>query len=85
MAYVALESGKEYLLIGDAAWHMDGVRLVRGKDAPWITEDENAVLDQLRWLNDLSRAEQNLFIVASHDNEEHNELIQKGILGKQLE
>ena len=85
MIYIVLESGREYLLIGDAAWHMDGVRLVRGKDAPWITEDENAVLDQLRWLNDLSRAEQNLFIVASHDNEEHNELIQKGILGKQLE
>ena len=55
MVYVALESGREYLLIGDAAWHMDGVRLVRGKDAPWITEDQAAVGDQLRWLNELSR------------------------------
>jgi glyoxylase-like metal-dependent hydrolase (beta-lactamase superfamily II) len=85
MIYVALESGKEYLLIGDAAWHMDGVRLVRGKDAPWVTEDENAVLDQLRWLNDLSRTEQNLFIVASHDDEEHKEFVRRGVLGGKLE
>ena len=84
MVYIVLESGKEYLLIGDAAWHMDGVRLIRGKDAPWVTEDENAVMDELRWLNGLS-TEPNLFIVASHDDEEINELIQKGVLGRRLE
>jgi glyoxylase-like metal-dependent hydrolase (beta-lactamase superfamily II) len=84
MIYVALESGKEYLLIGDAAWHMDGVRLLRGKDAPWVTEDENALMAQLGWLHDLS-TEHNLFVVASHDDEEHHDLIQKGILGRQLE
>ena len=47
MVYIALESGREYLLIGDAAWHMDGVRLMKGKDAPWITEDQNAIMSQL--------------------------------------
>ena len=47
MVYIVLESGREYLLIGDAAWHMDGVRLMKGKDAPWITEDQNAVISQL--------------------------------------
>ena len=85
MVYVALESGREYLLIGDAAWHMDGVRLVKGKDAPWITEDQNAILSQLKWLNELSRTEPRLVIVASHDDEEHAELIQKGILGGRFE
>jgi len=84
MVYVALQSGREYLLIGDTAWHMDGVRLVRGKDAPWIAEDESALLNQLKWLNELS-TERNLFIVASHDDEEHHDLVQKGILGRQLE
>jgi len=84
MVYVALQSGREYLLIGDTAWHMDGVRLVRGKDAPWIAEDEGALLNQLKWLNELS-TERNLFIVASHDDEEHHDLVQKGILGRQLE
>ena len=82
MVFVALESGREYLLIGDAAWHMDGVRLITGKDAPWVTEDQNAVLDQLRWLNQLSRTEPSLVIVASHDDEQHKTLVQNGILGR---
>ena len=85
MVYVALESGVEYLLIGDAAWHMDGVRLMKGKDAPWITEDQNAVMSQLTWLNELSRAEPRLVIVASHDDEAIADLIQKGMLGGRFE
>lgn len=40
MIYVALNSGKEFVFAGDVAWHMDGVRTITGKDAPWITEDE---------------------------------------------
>lgn len=85
MVYVAVESGREYVLVGDAAWHMDSVRLVRGKDAPWVTEDRAAVLDQLRWLNELSRTEPRVLIVASHDEEQRVELIQKGMLGGRFE
>jgi glyoxylase-like metal-dependent hydrolase (beta-lactamase superfamily II) len=81
MVYIVLESGREYLLIGDTAWHMDGVRQVKGKDAPWITEDQTALISQLEWLNGLSRTEPRLVIVASHDDEEHKDLIRKGILG----
>jgi glyoxylase-like metal-dependent hydrolase (beta-lactamase superfamily II) len=80
MVFVALQSGREYLLIGDTTWHMDGVRLVRGKDAPWVTEDQEAVLDQLRWLNQLSKTNPNLVIVASHDEEQLTELTQKKVL-----
>jgi glyoxylase-like metal-dependent hydrolase (beta-lactamase superfamily II) len=85
MVYIALDSGREYLLIGDVAWHMDGVRSVKGKDAPWITEDQNTIMDQLGWLNSLSRTERTLFIVASHDDAQLRELTEKGILGNQLE
>jgi glyoxylase-like metal-dependent hydrolase (beta-lactamase superfamily II) len=85
MIYVALESGREYLFIGDTAWHMDGVRLIKGKDAPWIQEDKAALLAQLQWLNELNRTEKNLFIIASHDDDEHKELIAKGVLGDRLE
>jgi glyoxylase-like metal-dependent hydrolase (beta-lactamase superfamily II) len=85
MVYVALASGREYLLIGDATWHMDGVRLMKGKDAPWVTEDQNAVLDQLRWLNQLSRTDPRLVIVASHDEEQHAELVKRGLLSNRLE
>jgi glyoxylase-like metal-dependent hydrolase (beta-lactamase superfamily II) len=85
MVYVALESGREYLLIGDAAWHMDGVRLMTGKDAPWITEDQQAIMSQLQWLNELTRSEPRLVIVASHDDEEHAELIRQGVLRGRFE
>ena len=85
MVYVALDSGREYLLIGDATWHMDGVRLMKGKDAPWVTEDQGAVLAQLTWLNGLSRGAPNLVIVASHDEEQHGDLVKKGLLTHRLE
>jgi glyoxylase-like metal-dependent hydrolase (beta-lactamase superfamily II) len=85
MVYVVLESGREYLLIGDATWHMDGVRQMKGKDAPWITEDQNAVLDQLRWLNQLSRTDPRLVVVASHDEEQHADLVKQGLLSNQLD
>ncbi|MEO8259343.1 MAG: MBL fold metallo-hydrolase [Acidobacteriota bacterium] len=85
MVYLALESGREYLLIGDAAWLMDGVRQIKGKDAPWITEDQTLVMTQLRWLNDLSRTDPGLVIVASHDEDEHAELIKTRLLGGRFE
>jgi glyoxylase-like metal-dependent hydrolase (beta-lactamase superfamily II) len=85
MVYIALESGREYLLIGDAAWHMDGVRLVKEKDAPWITEDQTNILSQLKWLNELSRSDPSLIIVASHDDDQHADLIKKGVLGGRFE
>jgi len=85
MMFITLDSGREYLLIGDTAWHMDGVRKVTGKDAPWIVEDTGAVTDQLKWLNGLSMSEKNLVIVASHDDEEHKELVAKKLLGGKLE
>jgi glyoxylase-like metal-dependent hydrolase (beta-lactamase superfamily II) len=85
MVYIALESGREYLLVGDATWHMDGVREVTGKDAPWITEDTSAVLAQLRWLNGLSRTDPAVVVVASHDEEQHATLIQQGVLVNRLD
>jgi len=85
MMFITLDSGREYLLIGDAAWHMDGVRKVVGKDAPWIVEDTAAVTDQLKWLNTLSMTDKNLVIVASHDDDEHKDLIARKLLGGKLE
>jgi glyoxylase-like metal-dependent hydrolase (beta-lactamase superfamily II) len=81
MIFDALESGREYLLIGDVAWHMDGVRTITVKDAPWITEDQNTVTEELRWLNGLQRSDPNLVIVASHDDEQRIDLIWKRLLG----
>ncbi len=85
MVYVALQSGKELLLAGDVAWHMDGVRLNRGKDAPWIKEPAELMAAELDWLNGLSRNENNLSIVISHDDEQRRAYIEQGVLGDAFE
>jgi len=85
MVYVALQSGKELLLAGDVAWHMDGVRLNTGKDAPWIKEPPELMAAGLNWLNGLSRTDKNLAIVVSHDEEQRRDYIARGILGDGFE
>jgi glyoxylase-like metal-dependent hydrolase (beta-lactamase superfamily II) len=85
MIYVALQSGKEYLFIGDVAWHMDGVRLMAGKNAPFLPENQSQVMDELKWLHELLTTEKNLVIVASHDDEEHKQLVADHLLGGKLE
>jgi glyoxylase-like metal-dependent hydrolase (beta-lactamase superfamily II) len=85
MIYVALQSGKELLLAGDVAWHMDGVRLNRPKDAPWIKEPPELMAAELDWLNGLSRSEKNLSIVISHDEEQRRDYVAQGILGDGFE
>jgi glyoxylase-like metal-dependent hydrolase (beta-lactamase superfamily II) len=69
MVYIRLQSGREYLHSIDAAWNMDNIRHVKGKAAPWVKEDVDAVLAQLRFLNELSQREQQLHILVTHDGE----------------
>ncbi len=85
MIYVVLQSGKEYVFAGDVAWHMDGVRAVRGKDAPWITEDEPNMTAELSWLNGLTRTEPNLAVVISHDEDQRLQYIRDRVLGDGFE
>ena len=85
MVHVTLQSGKELLLAGDVAWHMDGVRLNKGKDAPWIKEPAELMAAELDWLNGLSRSESNLSIVISHDEEQRRAYIEQGVLGDGFE
>jgi glyoxylase-like metal-dependent hydrolase (beta-lactamase superfamily II) len=85
MIYVVLQSGKEYVFAGDVAWHMDGVRLIRGKDAPWITEDEPNMFAELSWLNGLMRSEPHIAIIISHDEDQRLQFVAQGILGTEFE
>jgi hypothetical protein len=82
---VALQSGKELLLAGDVAWHMDGVRLKLGKDAPCIKELAELMAAELDWLNGVFRTEKNLSIVISHDEEQRRDYIEQGVLGDGFE
>jgi glyoxylase-like metal-dependent hydrolase (beta-lactamase superfamily II) len=85
MVFVTLQSGKELLLAGDVAWHMDAVRLNRPKDAPWIKEPAELMTAELDWLNVLNRTENNLSIVISHDDEQRRAYIEQGVLGDGFE
>jgi glyoxylase-like metal-dependent hydrolase (beta-lactamase superfamily II) len=85
MVYVVLQSGKEYVFAGDVAWHMDGVRQVTGKDAPWITEDEPNMTAELTWLNGLMRNEPSIAIVISHDEDQRLQYIRDRVLGDGFE
>ncbi len=85
MIYVALASGKEFVFAGDVAWHMDGVRTITGKDAPWITEDEDSIHGELVWLNGLMKNEKNVTVVLSHDEEQRLENIKQKLLGDRFE
>lgn len=85
MIYVVLQSGREYLFAGDVAWHMDGVRSIKGKDAPWIKESDDLMMAELTWLKALARNEQNLVIVISHDDEQRQQYMQQGLLGDKLQ
>jgi glyoxylase-like metal-dependent hydrolase (beta-lactamase superfamily II) len=84
MIYVVLRSGREYLFAGDVAWHMDGVRQNKGKNAPWIKEGE-AILPELAWLHRLDATEKNLTIVISHDEDQRRADIARGLLGDGLD
>ena len=84
MIFVTLQSGREYLFAGDVAWHMDGVRQVVGKDAPWITEPADMIAAELSWLNGVMKNEKNVVIVISHDEDQRLDYIKQGLLGDGL-
>jgi len=85
IVYVKLKNGSECLLAGDVAWHMDGVREVRGKDAPWVKEQEDFVMAELAWLNMIYKNEKNVHIVLSHDDDQRQEYLKQGLLGGKFE
>ena len=85
MIFVKLQSGREYLFAGDVAWHMDGVRQVLGKDAPWITEPADYMAAELAWLNGVMKSEKNVVIVISHDEDQRLDYIKQGLLGDGLQ
>lgn len=85
MVYVQTEGGTEYLFIGDCAWHMDGILTCQHKNAPWIDEDREAIMDQLQWLNRIHGSEPNLAIVVGHDDDQLAAYRAAALFGSELE
>ena len=84
MVYVRTADGEEFLFLGDVAWHMRNVELVRERArlVTWwfLNEDRDAVFGQLAELHRLRDAESALHIVPGHDAGPVDDLIAEGLL-----
>jgi glyoxylase-like metal-dependent hydrolase (beta-lactamase superfamily II) len=84
MVYVQTADGKEYLLIGDVAWHFRNIEVQRERPRFAtqfvIEEDRAAVFGQLGALHRLHEAEPRINIVPGHDGQAVGRLIDAGLM-----
>jgi glyoxylase-like metal-dependent hydrolase (beta-lactamase superfamily II) len=82
MVYVQMADGKEFLLIGDVAWHSRNIELQRERPRFvtqfTIQEDRAAVLGELGPLHKLHADEPQINIVPGHDGSAVERLINAG-------
>lgn len=88
LVYVKTQDGNEFLFLGDVAWHMRNIDIVRER-ARLITlligEDRDAVLSELAALNALEKSEPKLQIVPGHNAEPVKALEDAGLLKKDFQ
>jgi len=85
MVYIRVESGAEYLLIGDIAWLIDNVTELKLRPEATISrigEDPAALMAQLIWLNGILEA--GVVVVPSHDDVLLRSFAREGLLGNEL-
>jgi len=83
LVYVRLADGREFLLVGDVAWHQDNVRLPRmhPRLVNWLNgEDAQAMAHQLRWLHELQRTAPEVHQVVAHDEEQMADYQRRGLI-----
>jgi glyoxylase-like metal-dependent hydrolase (beta-lactamase superfamily II) len=84
MVYVKRADGQEFLFVGDVAWKMRNIDMVRERArlVTWLFlhEDRDAVLSQLAALNALKRAVPGLHIIPGHDGDVVATLEKQGLL-----
>lgn len=82
MVFVQTASGAEYLFLGDVAWHMRNVDLVRERARLvtqfFLSEDRDSVMLQLQALHALHASEPAIAIVPGHDGPAVDALIKSG-------
>jgi glyoxylase-like metal-dependent hydrolase (beta-lactamase superfamily II) len=84
MIFVQLQNGVEYLFLGDVAWTMANVDLVRERPRAvtqfFLQEDRNLVALQLRAIKEAKDANPDLKIVPGHDQGVLNQALAEGWL-----
>ena len=86
MVYVRLDSGREYLFIGDVGWTLDNVTQLKLRPVVTmrrINEYAPALMHQLRWIKDVMDQER-LIVIPSHDDKLLQDLAAKQLIGEQL-
>jgi len=79
--YAQLETGMEYVFIGDIGWSLDNVIEIKPRPQSTINrigEDPQALVAQLTWLNGLLK--ENLLVIPSHDDSLLIEYAAEGLL-----
>jgi glyoxylase-like metal-dependent hydrolase (beta-lactamase superfamily II) len=86
MVYVRLDSGHEYLFIGDVGWTLANVTQLKLRPAATIrriSEDGAALMHELRWIKGVMEKD-GLTVIPSHDDVLLQDLAAKGLIGAQL-
>jgi len=87
MVYVQLQSGREYMLVGDVVWNAQSIEQPAGRPllmSLMLREDRAMVGHQIRKLHDLAQSE-DIYWVISHDSEQIEAYIQQGSIGEGFE
>jgi glyoxylase-like metal-dependent hydrolase (beta-lactamase superfamily II) len=88
MVYVGTADGKEFLLIGDVAWHFRNIttQRERARLVTWLMlkEDRPAVFAELAALGRLHAAEPKIHIVPGHDGTVVDALVASGEMKSQF-
>ena len=84
MVYARLDSGREYLFIGDVAWTLAGVTESKLRPAATmqrINEYAPAIMHELRWVKEVMDQEK-LIVIPSHDDTLLQDLAAKQVIGE---
>lgn len=87
MIYVRLDTGREFLFIGDVGWTLAAVTQLKLKPENTmrrVGEDGPALLNELRWVKDAMERD-GLVVIPSHDDVLLQELAAKRTIGEGLE
>ncbi|CAM2006837.1 MBL fold metallo-hydrolase [Acanthopleuribacter pedis] len=85
MVYIQRADGREFLLIGDLAWHADNYRRPQGhpRFVHWVgREDGEKMAHILRFLHDLQTAQPEMNLVVAHDGDQMAAYVAAGLIGE---
>lgn len=81
MLYIRLANGREYVHSVDSGWSMENIKKETMKNASWVSENEQQLLTQYIWLNNIIKEEKDIVILCTHDDVQYRLFTENGLLG----